>query len=141
MAEQTAILSQEEKTSILHHLGYMSQQQAAASMSLGIPSVSQPMYLVALAIERIPESAVGRIRKYLAILEKIEGAMLDVLDQLLVDKVGNIEMRSDAGDAIEHEYKRWAQRLANDLGAPLNPYAEKFSSTGARPLSRPVIHS
>jgi hypothetical protein len=141
VAEPNAILSQEEKTAILLHLGYFAQSMSVGSISLGIPAASQPMFLVASAVERVPESAVGRIRLCLARLAVIEDALAKVVDQLNVDKVGDISMRSDAGDAIEHEYARWAARLANYLGVPLNPFAERYANSGPAPMSRPVIHA
>jgi len=140
MAENTAILSQEEKTSVLLHMGYQAQQMASASMSLGIPSATQPMFLVASALERIPESAVGELRRTLGHLERIKVRLMDIVEQLDVSEIGNIKLREDATNALEREYNRWAQRLSNLLGAPLNPYAERYATTAGVGASRPVIH-
>jgi len=140
VAENNAILSQEEKTSINMHLGYFAQAMMVGSIALGIPAATEPMFLVANAMERVPESAVGKIRKFLAVLDSIEDKLIAVVGNLEVNKIGGIELRSDAGDAIEHEYARWAHRLCNALGVPLNPFALRYASTGAgtRPASRPV---
>lgn len=138
--EASAVLSREEKWSVFHHLGYMSQQ-TVLTIGLGVPVMTQPMFLVAGAIERIPVASVGRIRRTIAILEQIEVALTGVVPQLLVDEIGGIKVRADAGDAIEHEYARWQQRLSNDLGVPINPMSERYAATGRRSMSRPVVHS
>lgn len=116
----------------------MPQQQMAGSISLGIMSASQPMFLVAAQLERIPESAVGRVRSILGVLEQFEAALASsLIKQLRVNKIGGVEVRADAGDALQHEQGRWVRKLANLLGCPVNPHAEKLSGSGPRPISRP----
>jgi len=141
VAEATAVLSQEEKTAVLIHMGYQAQQLAAASITLGIPSATQPQFLVAMALERVPESAVGRLRMCLANLARIEQRLMEIVEQVDADKIDNISLREDATGALEAEYNRWVQRLSNLLGAPQNPYSERYATTAGVGRSRQVIHS
>lgn len=141
MAEATAVLSQEEKTAVLLHMGYQAQQLAAASITLGIPAATQPQFLVAMALERIPESSVGRLRMFLANLARIEQRLMEIVEQVDADKVDNIVINKDATGALEAEYNRWVQRLSNLLGAPVNPYSERYATTAGVGRSRQVIHS
>lgn len=141
MAEATAVLSQEEKTACLLHMGYQAQQLAAASITLGIPAATQPQFLVAMALERIPESSVGRFRVILARLDRIEQRMMEIVEQMDADRVDQIVLNKSATGDLEAEYNRWAQRLSNLLGAPLNPYAERYATTAGVGRSRPVLHA
>lgn len=135
-----AILGEEEKVRIRHHLGYLNVQPASA-IQLGFPRASQPQFLVESAMNNILVSAVGQIRKYISILDNIEDRLVGALDRLEASKLSEITLRADEHDALEREYYRWAQRLADDLGVPLNVYSERFRRGAAGgSLSVPVQH-
>jgi hypothetical protein len=135
-----AVLQEEEKARIRHHLGYLNVQPAA-SIQLGFPAASQPLFLVESAMNKIPETAVGIIRKTVSILDNIEDRLVDALDRLQAEKLSDVTLRADEHDALEREYVRWAKRLADDLGAPLNAYSERFRHGMAQAsLSVPVQH-
>jgi len=61
-------------------------------------------------------------------------------------KLGEITLRTGPQDneidMLEREYYRWAQRLADVLGCPLNIFSERFryggGSMGPRPMNIPV---
>lgn len=134
MAIATAVLTEEEKARIRHHLGYV-QTNPVASIQLGVPRASQPQFLVEAQMNRIPETAIGGIRRMVAILDNIEDRLLDALDRLAADKLGEITLRQNEHDSLEREYVRWAKRLADDLGVPLNAYSERFRSGAGVPLN------
>lgn len=120
-----AILSEQEKNSIRHHTGYL-VVAAVTSIQLGFPRASQPMFLLESALNSLPETAVGQIRKYVAILDQLENQLVDAVSRFAAQKVGEITLRDNETDMIEGEYSRWAKRLADDLGIPLNIYSERF---------------
>lgn len=135
-----AILTEEEKARIRHHTGYP-LVHGVSSMQLGIPAVSQPMFLVELAMNNIPETAVGIIRNYIAIMDGIESRLLDSQTRFAATKLGDITLREDEPERIEAEYSRWARRLADDLGVPLNRFAERFSAgSGPAPMNISRMH-
>jgi len=126
-----AILTEEEKARIRHHLGYLNVNPVTA-IQLGFPRASQPQFLVESAMNNIPESAIGIIRKNVAILDNIEDRLVGALDRLTAQSLDEITMRPDEHDALEREYYRWATRLADDLGVPLNIYSERFRNAGGQ---------
>lgn len=134
-----ALLSDEEKDSIRYHLGYL-VVNPVGSVQLGVPAATQPMFLVNIALEKIPQTSVGRVRKIVANLETIETQMIDALTRMQAAKLGELTIRQ-AGDsatvetdALEHEYDRWGNRLANLLGCPYYPYAKRFQDGGKPPI-------
>lgn len=138
-----AVLSDEEKARIRYHMGYL-QTDPVTSIQLGVPAASQPMFLVEGQMNRIPTTAIGYIRRCLAVMDNIDNRLIDALDRLQARKVEGIELREDETDALEREYYRWAQRLSDNIGAPLNPYSERFSpfvqhGNGPMPMNLRVV--
>lgn len=134
-----AILSEEEKYNILYHLGYL-VANPTGSIQLGVPAASQPQFLVNTQMERIPQPAIGRVRSILSELEDIERQLSEARKRMRAAKLGEITLRQ-AGesatvetDALEHEYDRWGNRLANILGCPYYPYAKRYQNGGLPPL-------
>lgn len=121
----TAVLTDEEKGRILHHTGYV-LTDPVASIQLGIPRASQPMFLVQAQMERIPLAHVGLIRRYISILDMLEDKLVEATERFAAEKLGEITLRDNETQMLEGEYTRWAKRLADDLGVPLNPYCERF---------------
>lgn len=136
-----AVLQEEEKVRIRHHLGYL-QPNPVTTIQLGFPRASQPQFLVESAMNNIPEAAIGLIRKYVAYLDNIEDRLIGSLDRLQATRLAEITLNPDEQDKLEKEYYRWAMRLADDLGVPLNVYSERFrrGASGAT-LSVPVHNS
>lgn len=133
-----AVLTELEKNRIRHHLGYL-VTAPVASIQLGVPRASEPQFLVEFSMNSIPVDAIGQVRRWVAILDSTEETMVDAQSRLAAKRVGNIEMREDELDSLEREYRRWAQRLADDLGVPLNIYSERFRG-GLGSLNIPVAH-
>jgi hypothetical protein len=99
------------------------------------------MFLVELAMNNIPENAVGIIRNYIAIMDTIEQRLVDAQTRFAASKLGEITLREDEPERIEAEYSRWAKRLADDLGVPLNRFAERFGAgSGPGPMNIPRMH-
>jgi hypothetical protein len=112
---------------IIYHLGYLEEiSMQSPSMSLGLPRVMQTLYLVNLAIPLISETAIPRVVNILDTLDAIECRLRGAIKRLAVNSVGNIKIRPDETDALEKEYGRWACRLCDILGAPLQPLSTRF---------------
>lgn len=123
-----------ERERIRYHLGYMNTTQAA-SISLGIVRPVQTMWLVESAMDLITLEGEPRVRKLINQLECIEEQMFCATPKLAVVKTGDTELRQDEIDALEREYKRWAQRLADQLGVPLYYWSSKFKNNAGPGIS------
>jgi hypothetical protein len=136
----SAVLTEDEKARIRHHLGYI-LLDPVPSITLGVRGLGQPQFLVELALNQIPENAVGIIRNYVAIMDGIENQLVEAQRRFKAEKLGEITLRKDETDQLEREYARWAKRLADDLGVPLNMFSERFRTNGGMmPLSVSVQH-
>lgn len=123
-------LSDSDKERIRYHLGYLNVEPVA-SIQLGFPRASQPQFLVEASMERLLPETVMRIQKILSYLDCIEDQQFDANKRLKAQQLGELKLRntndeSTEQDLLEEEYFRWASRLADNLGVPLNAYAERF---------------
>jgi hypothetical protein len=137
MADDPAVLSPEEKSRILHHLGYPTLNRIA-TIALGYPAVSQPMFIAESSFENVPQSAVGNIRRTLGILEAREAKQVDATVRLQALEIEGMKLNPDEIDQLDRELRRWSQRLSDDLGAPPNPYSQRFGG-GASSVDVPII--
>ncbi len=125
MSSPAAVLSPQDQARVRYHLGY-NAAFVASSLQVGIPRVQETMYLEELAQTLLPQESVPRVLNILNTLDSIECQMSAATTQLLIDATGTIKIRKDAIDALEHEYCRWAGRLADIFGAPVYPWALRF---------------
>lgn len=124
MASPTDPLTDEEKERCRYHLGYP-EMQAAASIQYGIPRPIQTAFLAEASFNLVLPLARPRVRKLLEILDGLECRILGATDVLEASKLGNLETRENAPDLIERQYHRFACRLADVLGVPLYPFADR----------------
>lgn len=130
-----AVLTEDEKARVRMHLGYFSLNSAPA-IGLGLPRADQSLFLVEIAMNQIPDTAIGLVRERIAILDNIEQRLVGAMDRMKAEKLGEITLRADETDALEREFVRWATRLADLLACPLNPYSERFrAGAGGGPRS------
>jgi len=132
-----------DKARCRHHLGYLTVEPSAA-IQLGFPSAGEAQFLVERAMQRIMPAYQDRVIKTLDILDSIECQMVEALCRLKAIKLGEITISNSTSDPTEQdrlevEYLRWARRLADDLGVPLNVFSERFRSS-AMGINRPVAH-
>jgi len=120
------VLTDAEKERARYHLGYMATS-GAASLQLGLPRPAQTVFLLEQAFGLLSnQDAIDRVRRLLCTLDKIECKLQDALCALQVEAVDALKLRESYPDLLEHEYIRWARRLADVLGVPLYPYADRF---------------
>lgn len=128
--ENSAVLTLEERGRIAYHLGYLITQPIT-SIQLGSPRLNpQSLFLVQSALDRIPESQVGQVRRLVSILDSIEAVKLEAISRLAASKVDEITLNADEQHMLNVEYTTWADRLGELLGVPLNPLSNRFVRRG-----------
>lgn len=123
-----------ERAKIRHHLGYPNVS-AMASIQMGVPKPLQTLFLVETAMDKILEEYLPILRTTIATLDSIECQLVAGQPNLAVNKLGEMELRKEHLDQLEREYKRWAFRLAEDIGVPIYPFATRFKGTIAGNVS------
>lgn len=113
------------KERIRYHLGYLNVNEAAA-ITFGVPAPVQTLFLLESAMNLVLPEAQPRIYNMVQILDDIECQMVQGQQYLPANKLGELEIRKEHIDMLEDEYFRWACRLADQLGTPLYPFAERF---------------
>lgn len=119
----------EEKQRIRYHTGYPSVTSAAA-LTFGIPKPLQTMFLLESAMNLILPVAEDKVRSILNVLDGVECRLQDSQTRMAATAVDSLTMRRDEADALENEYRRWANRLADIMGVPLYAYSLRFKQTG-----------
>jgi hypothetical protein len=138
--------TEQDRSRIYYHLGYP-DITSASSVQLGFPALSQPQFLVSYAMDRLNPASVPRAIRILNILDGVEGQMVSALKRLQAQQLGELKLRntneeSTEQDLLEREYSRWAQRLADILGVPINPYATRYGALeGGGAINTPVVNS
>ena len=123
-------LTKAEKERVRYHLGYLNISQGAA-LSLGVPSASQTQFILESAMnDLLPEGEPG-VRRCIQELDCIEDQNSTFRSSLEIIRSGSTHIRgSGAFDELERQYSRWAQKLADTLGSPLNPFSSHHSAIG-----------
>ena len=127
-------LTTAERERVRYHLGYL-QVTAAASLSFGIPRPIQTIFLVESSMTLLIVEAEPRVRRILDILDRTECRLEEAQERLAAKRLGDLELRDGEPDQLEHEYDRWAKRLADIFGVPLYPYAARFGPARAGNVS------
>lgn len=109
---------------IMHFLGYPFWRALAASVQLGYPAATQPMFLVLDSMKRMDPAGVVNIRKDLCQLEAIEAQMGQARGRMAVAAVGEVKMRENETAMLRDELIFWQRRLADDFGVVFNPYSQ-----------------
>ena len=118
-------LTDSEKERTRYFLGYGAVSPAAA-LNFGMPKSTQTGFLLELAMNNLMVVAEDRVRSILCTLDYIENALSSgVIDRLAARKVEGIELRDDEGDKLDHEYDRWADRLAEIFMVPRYPFSRR----------------
>lgn len=135
--ENSGALTEEEKGRIRSHLGYIGTQPAT-NIVLGVQGSTQVQFLIEGAMERIPVSQMGLVRRWLSILDNIEAIQFEAIERLAATRLGDIDLNHEETNDLENEHTRWARKLADFLGCPLNPYSARLRDGGKAPLNVPV---
>lgn len=119
-------LTEAERERVKFHLGYPTTS-TAAGLTFGLARPMQTLFVVETAMNLLPQVSEPRVRRYLQVLDDIETKLVEAQDRLAATQLEDLYLRQNEPDMLELEYDRWANRLANVLGAPIYPYAKRFS--------------
>ncbi len=114
----------QEKARIKHHLGYPDWVALSASIQLGFPAGSQPLFLVEQAFQRLTGGGEESVRCDLCECESIEAQMSQSRRRFTAMKLGELVLNQDEPGKLRTELTYWRQKLADDLGVVKNPYSQ-----------------
>jgi hypothetical protein len=126
-------LTEEEKTSIRHHLGYLNVAEAA-TFALGTPAGVETQFLIESAFTKVLEGALPLVRRTLCKLDATEEQMFCGQETAEVQSIGDIttnvtgEHRHQA--ELRRAYRWWQASLANLLGVYVNPFDKRAGAFG-----------
>lgn len=134
--ENNAVFTQEEQGRVLFHLGYQAQT-VASFLSMGTLALTETQFVAVNALQHIPASRVGIIRDLIVKLDEIHERIFGAIDYLYAENLAELKPNLNITNALEGEYTRWAQRLADALGVYTNPFSDRFNA-GKQPMNRRV---
>jgi hypothetical protein len=123
MAQPSNPLTAEERSRIKHFLEYPDWEALAASVHLGFPASSQPMYLLEGAYDKLTQHGIESVRRDLCECESIERQLSGARGRMKAVKVGNIEANQKETNQLRQELLWWSLTMANDLGCGPNPFS------------------
>lgn len=121
-------LSEQQRISIRHHLGYL-QVADASTFVLGVPASVETTFMIEGAMDRLLEHAIPLVERLLETLDGIECQMVTDLDLLAANKVGDIEINPKEQQSLTKQYDYWAASLANALGSYRNPFDKRLTAS------------
>lgn len=137
-------LTEQDKERCRYHMGYLGVA-AAPSISFGIPRLSQTMYLLEQSMSNLIELVVPRVRSIMDVMDGLERQLVEAQERLAATKLEELSLNKSETSQLEGEYQRWGLRLADVMGAPVNPFSARYSSlaggsgqAGSIPLRRPM---
>ena len=116
--------AENQRTRILHFLGYPNWQSLAQSIQLGYPAASQPLFLVYDAFFRISLEAVPTVVQDLCECEDIEKQLSGARSRMKATQIGDLKPNMHEARDLRRELTYWSRRLADDLGVNPNPYSQ-----------------
>lgn len=145
----TNALSDSDRARVRRHLGYPNVSMVP-TRALGVPALSQPLYLVESAMDRLLPEAADYVRQVIDVMEGIQAQIVDANRRLKAQQLGELKLRRTNDEPTEQEllwgrYGEWATVLSDELAAPINPYSAKFrqlglAGYGGMQASTPVMH-
>jgi hypothetical protein len=122
-------LSDDQKSRIRHHLGYLEVQEASTFV-LGVPAGVQTQFMIEGAFDKILPSALARVESALGRLDAVEQQIEDNTENVAVDELGDITLRKDEFNQLIIRYQYWQGTLANIFGVAPNPFDQRFTRWG-----------
>jgi hypothetical protein len=114
----------QEKARIKHHLGYPDWSALSASIQLGFPAGSQPLFLVEQAFPRLTVGGEDSVRLDLCQCEAVENQLGEARGRFKAKRMGELQLNDMEPAQLREELVYWQQKLADDLGVVRNPYSQ-----------------
>jgi hypothetical protein len=120
--------SEEEKTKILHFLGYPRWFALAPAIAFGYPAAIQPLYVTEDAFKRLSPDGRNQVRRDLCDLDEVECLIRSDNKRGGVTSTGGITFDARLGRTkLLAERRRLISILADDLGVFPNPNSQTFN--------------
>jgi len=140
-----AVFTLEQRAKIRYLLGYPSVSQMSSSMALGIPQLSNALYLLETNFDRILPEGGAIVLQIVCQLDAILAQMATARSRIRASSIGEIKLNQDELSMLTGEFIRWQRQLADMMACPINPYGEvaSFGFAGAMGggFNVPVINS
>lgn len=120
----TEAFTDAEKDGIMRFLGYPNWRLMAQSIQLGIPSASQPLFLVISAFERVAPETRSRVRVDLCRCFALEDQIASSASRVKTTRVGEVHMNGNEMGDLGQRIHYFATRIADALGVVPNPYSQ-----------------
>lgn len=119
------VFTEEERSLILHYLGYPKESTQIAAGSLGYRLVNNSLQYLESTFYRLAPEGVQRVREGLRELRCIDEELKKLRSRAAVKNTGDVELDVPGGRRmLLAERRRYVQQLSTDLAAPVNPYAQ-----------------
>jgi hypothetical protein len=118
------MLSEAERGKVLYHLDYALLSQPT-TLDLGLPIVTQARFMVEQNMLRLDPGREPLVRTVIARLDCIIAEKDAARRALVMVRTGETEFRAEAQMLLDQEYDRERRRLADMLGAQLNPVSNQ----------------
>jgi len=121
-------LNEQEKTLVRYYMGYPGVSRVRL-ISLGIPDVTQTNFITEFNMDNILVEAEPLIRHSLQELQCIESKMSELRRSMEVKSiVGSMQFDYEtAFERLREEFVQWVCTLADNLGAPVNPFGNRLN--------------
>lgn len=104
------------------HLGYPNVAPAG-SITLGIPSASQPMFILEAGMNSLLPGAEDLVMRAVAELDCTLQQISESRSRLRASRIDELSLNPAELDGLLDHYTFWREKLAMDLGAMVNPFA------------------
>lgn len=126
-----ADFSEEERTKILHFLGYPRFLALGPSIAFGYPQASQPLFIAENAFKQVSPAARAQIRVDVCDLDNIDAKIRLLVGKVEVEQIDKLKLNTRRGyNLLKRERRRLVLQLADDLGAPINPNSKTYGAEG-----------
>lgn len=113
-----------ERERIKYHLGYLNTY-LGSSISLGVPSASQTLFILESSMNDIIPEAESFARRAVSELDCIEDQLSQARDRLPASRTDQTYLRGpEEMDELESQYDLWSKKLADVFGVPINPFSK-----------------
>lgn len=116
------MLTDNERARVRRALGFLNTS-SSASISLGVPRLIQPLFLVDLAMNHLLQEGEDGVRGYLVKIEALDERIFQSVTRLAAAEVGEIKLNHREPGQLRTERSYWCKRLADELGVPLQAYS------------------
>lgn len=118
------MFSEEDLSKILQYLGYPKQTGLVASTSDGTRMNSPSLDYLYTSLLRLSPEGETRAREDMCKIHQVDVQLASLITKATLESTGDLKFNMRAGRTILlAERRRLVNQLADDLGAPPNPFA------------------